>query len=625
MTFIFGFSLARTGCGKTYLLSRIVESTQSNGLRIYFYFDAKARGDQRWAITLVRTLVYQLLKQQSQLVQHVEDFYFNNGSQTIDSFEHFEPLFEVFKTMTSKVGPLFKLLVSSRDDDVEVQRLFGNANLLSITGEDTSDDIQRYLEHRLATIHAVHLRNEPFKTEIRDSLTSAADGMILWASLVFDDLENQDSLAATRKALQKLPRKLETIYTEAVEKLGKAHANTIRFASFALGWLVDGFRMMTLQELEEACQVRIQSRELDRNSKPFDIELALKRSCGPFVRIYANNNVSLSHFSAKEFLATYRKESERALLAPQRIVHRSIGLTCAAYLNLKPFQSGRIAFDDSEQHMYPLLGYATQYWHLHITKSDISASGHVEMLNSFLRSENFRTWIIQYHRHISGPIDYTYSIGQLKAIISEVQTWLHHLAAKFSMHNQPEGDDQVIAAFEHYKDDTVRLFGLHNKEAINATMSLARLYADHMNYEEACHLYQEGLECMEYVYGSDNKQTLFASVQYARYLRDSGNMSEATQLFHSIYDRLESFLGQDHPFTILTIGGIAYHNTIAGNQDMAYRMYSECIRMSEEEFGELHPNTLGPLSSLGWHLTCYGPWNEAEKYLHMSLERTIRA
>lgn len=651
--------LATAGCGKTYLLSHIIESIHTQYFPIYYYFDAKTRGDQQWAIALVRSLIYQLLRHQPVLVKHIEDFYFNSAARTIEDFEDFSAFFEIFQKMCSCVGRIvcfvdaldecrspsahrevlfqkliemaedpgqnFKLLVTSRDSDVKVQRYFEKSLLINVTNDDVDADISKYLDFRIRNTHAAHLRSDGLREEIQTKLSVSADGMFLWASFMFDDLESQDSVAAVRRALEDLPRRLQAIYTSALERINTAHPITVQFSRFALSWLVDGFQTLTLKELEEACQIQLDSRDLDPNSKPFDMELALKRSCGPFVRVHNDTSVSLSHFSAKEFLIAERQQPSASFLPAESSAHCRLGLLCAAYLYLNSISKGKEKLYRNPCASFPFLGYATRYWHSHILKSTSLSDDDHKKLICFLQSKNFLIWITQYHTQVSGRLNDSYSIMQLKAIICNIHAFLVSSPSGPYLSDWAKEEDQVQLAFEEYMNDAKRLLGDKSEEAMSSTMSLARLHADHLNNNAAERLFQQGISDMETKYGLHDTRTLFANIDYARHMQDVGNMVESTRLYDSILTRLRSSLGNEHPLTIRTVGHLAYHNTIIGNSRLAQEMFEEHIALCEKAFGELDPNTLEPLTCLGWCLTSYGKWQEAEKYLQLALEKTRKA
>ncbi|KAK7757157.1 hypothetical protein SLS62_000706 [Diatrype stigma] len=107
-------------------------------------------------------------------------------------------MFQKLMEMAESSSNNFKLLVTSRDSDIEVDGYFGGSPIINITNDDVGVDINKYLDFRITNTHATHLRSDGLREEIQEKLSSSTDGMFLWASLMFDDLESQDSVASRK-------------------------------------------------------------------------------------------------------------------------------------------------------------------------------------------------------------------------------------------------------------------------------------------------------------------------------------------------------------------------------------------------------------------------------------------
>jgi hypothetical protein len=194
--------------------------------------------------------------------------------------------------------------------------------------------------------------------------------MFLWASLMFKDLEVQKSTAGVRQALRQYARQLQTLYTHSLERICKAHPSLVDLSRFALGWLTDGFRALTVSELNAARQIETGRRTLDTDFRLFDMSRTLKLACGQLIRILPNDIVTLTCFSTKEFFVNQRMTRTPSFLQEEAKVHLDLGVSWANYLFMDAFIAEKHQIYIREIHMsYPLTDYAVMQWHVHLTKS----------------------------------------------------------------------------------------------------------------------------------------------------------------------------------------------------------------------------------------------------------------
>lgn len=648
------------GCGKTYLTHHIVEHVKRQTPIVYFYFDAKSGGEQQWAMTLLRSLIYQLLRDDDGLLPLIQDMFSRSGRQTLNSFYDFQALFRVFEAMCSRISTsltciidggdecrsptrdrrlLFenmrtlsrssngrlKLLLTSRENDSDIENYFGQEKIVTITPADVANDILLFIRNRIATTEAQYLRTSPLEAEIQDTILAHANGMFLWASLMMDDLEVQESPALVRESLARFPQQLEGFYADNLERICKAHPNLIALAKFIFGWLVDGFRPLTLLELEEARQIQRGQRRLNRDFRPFDLPRTIKRACGPLIRIHSNDTVNLSHFSVKEFLISQRSQGPAAFLEGGPAIHKEIAMSCVTYLTLDDFSSdAKQIYDENLSTTHPLSNYATAYWYSHLFRSSSMSHEDFDELCTFLRGPQFRIWVILYHKLHSGSINHTYSFGQIRTIVAEIREWVQRQCLGPDQQLIEDLPESVVNAFAEDMDRTKMSLGEDHEQTVNAVLFFARIQADGGKVAQADALFKEALSAMARVYGARDLQTLFASNEYARFLRDSGRRTEAAEIRTQILAEFETALGFEHSLTLRIAGGAAFDHTICGNDSEGAELYRRLIIGSEKVFGRAHPNTLAPLTNFGWHLTSYGNWEEAETVLEQSLDRALQ-
>jgi hypothetical protein len=159
---------------------------------------------------------------------------------------------------------------------------------------------------------------------------------------------------------------LQTLYAHSLERICKAYSSLVDLSRFALGWLTDGFRALTVSELNAARQIETGRRTLDTDFRPFDMSRTLKLACGQLIRILSNDIVTLTWFSTKEFFVNQRMTRTPSFLQEEAKVHLDLGVSWVNYLFMDAFIAEKHQIYIREIHMsYPLTDYAVMQWHVH--------------------------------------------------------------------------------------------------------------------------------------------------------------------------------------------------------------------------------------------------------------------
>ena len=392
-------------------------------------------------------------------------------------------------------------------------------------------------------------------------------------------------------------------------------------ARFTLSWLATSFRTLSLYELEEARHITVGSRALRSDLKPYNLRRSLKQACGSFVRILDDGLITISHFSAKEYLLQCRD-----FLQSSASIHREIGRSCLTYVFLDVFKDMSHQVQPLGHATHPLSEYATRYWHAHLLRSSSPPSPHeIRELSAFFTSPQFKTWIVNYDRVFSNAINHTFSLHEIRSILSSLRDWISGLHTSLGSSQElalVRLGEAVREAFHQQLRCTQTVMGDQSEENIRLLWFLARLERDEGHLAEAERLFQKALQETNTVLGLRNPQALYARNEYARQLSDTGRNSEAAKLFEETLALLEDQLGSDHEFTLRTADSLAYHYTVQGNESEATLLFRRSIAGNEKVLGKLHPNTLAPITSLGFYLSSYGRWEEAEPVLQLALHRT---
>lgn len=175
-----------------------------------------------------------------------------------------------------------------------------------------------------------------------------------------DSLAKKQSLKDIHSALEHLPRELDSMYLETVERIQSQDEDDVRLARQVLSWVSFAFRPLTLDEIRHAVTVEPWSPTFDQDALPFE-EVVTDVCAGLITVGHESKVVSLIHYTAQEYF-----ERTRTNWLPD--VPGTLATTCLTYLSLDVFSEGPCNTDKglySRLQAYPFLRYASQYWGLH--------------------------------------------------------------------------------------------------------------------------------------------------------------------------------------------------------------------------------------------------------------------
>jgi ankyrin repeat protein len=172
-----------------------------------------------------------------------------------------------------------------------------------------------------------------------------------------DLLVKKDNIKAVRKALSSLPKSLDSIYDEAIQRIRSQDEDSVERAEQILAWLAYASRPLSLTAIRHALAVEDGDEDFDEYAMPD--EETLVSICAGLVSIEMESKIiQLVHYTTQEYLR--RLETTRFLQAPAMIA-----ATCLRYLSFGAFADGPCPSDEHmEKRMqeYPFLDYAARHW-----------------------------------------------------------------------------------------------------------------------------------------------------------------------------------------------------------------------------------------------------------------------
>ncbi|KAI3553332.1 ankyrin repeat protein [Colletotrichum abscissum] len=244
-------------------------------------------------------------------------------------------------------------------------------------------DIEVYVEKRLSSEHSFQSLSAKVRTEIKDKVTSEADGTFRWAKLCMDRLSTLRTGRDVRRALVDIPSTLNGFYAGILTRVPQQDR---AMAREALAWLCFSLRPLHLNELAEAIVLEGDEVSIDDDDRLTDPS-AIIEICQDLAHV-SDHHVTLAHDSIRTFLQSEwirtSPASEYALDAA--VCHQRIMRKCLAYLRLEPFTTGPL---DKLRHVkarfaaYPLLNYATNMWPIHSERFPLSDEDEKLILDFF--------------------------------------------------------------------------------------------------------------------------------------------------------------------------------------------------------------------------------------------------
>jgi ankyrin repeat protein len=435
------------GCGKTVISSFLIKSLRArpNTTVIYFICDNKHE-HFRTKECVLRSVLHQLLVIHPDLVEHALPYFktmkdavatsaatlWNIFEEVIQN-ENFPEVFCVLDALDEceddsrewliqKFARIFssnndrpasrvitgrlKMLVTSRPwEDIEFGFLEASKIRLKTEEEDGIDhDIRTFVKEKVNALAKRRGYTAHEREIVTEALTSKANGMFLWVSLIIRDLEKTPR-SKIQQRLETLPKTLFEVYGGILSKIEEYAAERVKHI---LTWIVTAVRPLGLEELAVACELHT----LDEAGEVLmgDFLESIRgdiRLCGPILTI-REGYVELVHKSAKDFLLSNHQNFESSCPSIDYHIklmesHAELAVLCLKYLSRTEFGNEQLPIEKLDGHefefrsnieKYPFLEYSAQSWPDHFRNSgDLLISSLIEAVRTLFRlRKNLANW-----------------------------------------------------------------------------------------------------------------------------------------------------------------------------------------------------------------------------------------
>ncbi len=408
-----------------------------------FFCDNK--NDKRnTADSIIQGLVFQLLLKRPELINHVLPT-FSIQQASLFSGSSFESLWRIFEKMTCDPilraiycvldgldecdkGSLevllrhLKALFSTNSSDTPSCRL----NLIAVSRDlpviipellsgfprirldqdadiEVNQDITRFIDAKLDDIFSVKQYPQITCVKVKKFFRERAQGTFLWIGIAAKMLEGYNA-TEFETALERLPPGLNELYTRMLLGIKVDHQ---QIAARILRWVVMSVRPLTLLELSAIIEPTV---EPPAGFTREDVTKDQVSYCGYFL-MTKGSEVGLIHQSAKDYLLRGDRGSNPELKdfrMDEKAGNHEIARKCFQYLEDNLLASGDTAPRRKTSLLleaFPLLSYATRYWHIH-ARSLPSSDDIFDLSRPFYRKDSrIRELWLKTYRKLTRPID----------------------------------------------------------------------------------------------------------------------------------------------------------------------------------------------------------------------------
>lgn len=407
------------GTGKSTMAITLSEELPSklyfqDGSKTVAYFFCDSSSDvNRTARSVLRGLLYQLIKQHPTLMRHLLPKYIERKDRLFNSFDALWAV--LLDIATNSDGIDFYYIIDALDecepDSLEtlleqIHQTFGNLNSKSSTPsnmhflitsrpyveirrslcafrsknlatyEAVANDLRKVIQERVGILSKRNKYPKALSADISRVLEEKAEGTFLWVGIACDELAQVQS-RNSMKALQALPRGLNSLYQKLLETAITTSGEDdkpmivemLTFVAFAL-------RPLTLAELSEACLLYPDEEQ--------DCRLQFTQEIIDLCRlmiVVQGSHVRLLHKSVKDFLLKGTTDIND-LKANATLTHRCLNYVIQN-VRLKSTSTLLDARDG-------FLSYSAVYWPQHASLSKAEFTINREHENFF--SSNYTSW-----------------------------------------------------------------------------------------------------------------------------------------------------------------------------------------------------------------------------------------
>ncbi|KAF1730692.1 Vegetative incompatibility protein HET-E-1 [Beauveria bassiana] len=428
-------------------------STTDGHTLAYFFCDS-AFDTRRKATSVIRVLLWQLVKQHPQLLSYVLPTYNERKAKLFESFDALWTIFiaaaadrntgrkyciidaldecddesqksllqQLRKTFHSPdAPPNIQILVTSRPYPEIRKHLekFTHKDLASFP--DVQRDIDHCIEERVAQLNYT----KKTKGQVAKMLRDKAEGTFLWIGIACNELEDTPSKDAIL-CLKALPSGLHSLYKELFSAALKKETEK-GMIQLILSFVAVSRRPLTLLELSEACRLRQDEDDIETRTQ-FMREYI--ESCRLMV-VIEDKKVLLLHQSVKDYLF---KVGEQACFSEAE-AHANLAYRCQDYLIEK--------FHNPKEAHVRLSDYAIVEWPNHARMAQsrfVVMAAQAEFFNVTCACRE--SWLAEYRDRLGR---FSFALPHQFSILHVAARWgIPAIVEQMCLHHQCDQVEQLV-------------------------------------------------------------------------------------------------------------------------------------------------------------------------------------
>lgn len=401
-----------------FLTEELERHTKTMGsTELLFYFCSHRGENCNSAVTILRSLIYQLLPKCRDFFTSVSS-YFESPERTkmalasadtlwvilrtliqskssttyciLDGFDNCD--YESSRLLTTKFGDFFLSVYSNRLKLMIVSRKmaglenFPQLKLDPDNDEQLSGDIQRFISASVQALERIPGFNG-IRQNVEATLLERAQGTFLWVGFVMGELSKKRTCSGIVRSLEDFPPGLDVVYSRMLLQATESwqmESDEKNIMSDILRWVTMAVRPLTLQEL--ALAIALSTAISDEQVIRDQITL-----CEPILKI-EGLKVKLVHQSVGDYLR-WEKPDDDPILENFRIkapkAHAQIAKTCLKYIENSDLRYEDLNIEDaSVLQKSPLLNYAALHWLEHARYSSMYGNEDYQLSRPFFCKES---------------------------------------------------------------------------------------------------------------------------------------------------------------------------------------------------------------------------------------------
>ncbi|KAJ5937286.1 hypothetical protein N7454_004941 [Penicillium verhagenii] len=325
------------GKGKTMLLCGVIEELSrlyGDSARISFFFCQATDTRINTATSVLRGLIYLLVKKHPSLLIHVRAQYDHAGKALFEDVNAWNALSTIFRSILKDTTlypmqttylvidaldecidglyPLLDLIIQESAENLQIKWVVSSRNWPEITERldmctatqlapislelnevSISAAVNRFIQHRVQELAKAKKYSIKTRDAVERSLSSNSQGTFLWVALVCHSLGNIRTNVL--KKLELFPPGLDALYERMIDKVRKSA--DVEACKEILAVMSTVFRPITLNELASF----IKPLDDDGDNDNYALLKEIIAVCGSFLTI-RQDTITFIHQSAKDFL-----------------------------------------------------------------------------------------------------------------------------------------------------------------------------------------------------------------------------------------------------------------------------------------------------------------------------------